>query len=54
MALTQSSLETDRQAVVQNPVGDFRTLSTRHVKRVTHDDIIFITYDLFKLSSKLL
>ena len=43
----------DRQVIVQNPVGDFITLSTRHVKRVTHDDIIFSTCDLLKLSWKL-
>ena len=40
----------DRQAIVQNPGEDFRTLSTRHVKQVTHEDIIFSTYDLFKPS----
>ena len=42
----------DSQVVVQNPVGDFRTLSTRHVKWVTHDDIIFSICDLFKPSWK--
>ena len=39
-----------RQIIVQNSIGDFRTLSTRHVKWVTHDDIIFLTCDLFKPS----
>ena len=43
----------DRQVIVQNRVGDFRTLSTRHSRRVTHDDIIFSTCDLLKLSWKL-
>ena len=40
----------DRQVIVQNPVGDFRTLSTRHVKRIMSDEIIFSTCDLFKPS----
>ena len=43
----------DRQVVVQNPVGDFRTLSMRHVKRAMHEDIIFSMCDLFKPSWKL-
>ena len=38
----------DRQVVVHNPVGDFRTLSTRHMKQITNDEIIFSTCDLFK------
>ena len=43
----------DRQVIVQNRVSDFRTLSTRYMKRVTHDDIIFSTCDLLKPSWKL-
>ena len=43
----------DRQVIVQNQVGDFRILSTRHMKRVTHDDIICSTCDLLKPSWKL-
>ena len=40
----------DQQVVVQNPVGDLRTLSTQHVKRITCDKVIFSTCDLFKPS----
>ena len=40
----------DRQVVVQNLVGDLRTLSTWHVKCITCDEVIFLTCDLFKPS----
>ena len=40
----------DRQVVIQNTVGDLRTLSTRHVKQITSDEIMFSTCDLFKPS----
>ena len=40
----------DPQVVVQNPVGDLRTLSTRHIKQITCDKVIFSMCDLFKPS----
>ena len=40
----------DWQIVVQNPVGDLRTLSTWHVKQITSDEVIFLMCDLFKPS----
>ena len=40
----------DQQVVVQNLVGDLRTLSTRHVKWITSDEVIFSMCDLFKPS----
>ena len=43
----------DIQVVVQNPIGDTWVLSTRHVKWVAHDDIIFSACDLFKPTWKL-
>ena len=42
--------DSDRQVVVKNLVGDLRTLSTRHVKWITSDEVIFSTCDLFKPS----
>ena len=40
----------DRQVVVQNPVGDLRTLSTWHVKWIMCDEVIFLMCGLFKPS----
>ena len=40
----------DRQVIVQNPVGDLRILSTQHVKWIMCDEVIFSMCNLFKPS----
>ena len=38
----------DRQVVIQINIGDCRVMSTRHVKKATFKDTVFLTNDLFK------